>query len=246
MLNAFNRATKKVAPGAFAMLEILLATWNKEALYHEWKLPDGYQAHIKVLDQKIVRLEIDELDHYKMNTLVTVNAPLEFRLANIANVTHSIDAFVLREVIRYCSFSHEVLESYKLAINKELLTANRKTNSKINKHIKEINYYSINILEQYSITVLSKEILIKLLEEIDFALQTKKSFQVLTIHDCYGCHPNYMNDLRRNYNHILAGMHRSNILQDILRQLYHDKEYTLELFNDDFYDEIIENDYAIC
>ena len=84
MLNAFNRATKKVAPGAFAMLEILLATWNKEALYHEWKLPDGYQAHIKVLDQKIVRLEIDELDHYKMNTLVTVNVPLEFGLANIA------------------------------------------------------------------------------------------------------------------------------------------------------------------
>ena len=43
------------------MLEILLATWNKEALYHEWKLPDGYQAHVKVLDQKIVRLEIDWL-----------------------------------------------------------------------------------------------------------------------------------------------------------------------------------------
>lgn len=184
MLNAFNRATKKVAPGAFAMLEILLATWNKEALYHEWKLPDSYQAHVKVLDQKIVRLEIDELDHYKMNTLVTVNAPLEFGLANIANVTHSIDAFVLREVIRYCSFSHEVLESYKLAINKELLTANRKTNSKINKQIKEINYYSINLLEQYSIKVLSKEVLSKLLDEIDFALQTKKSFQVLTIHDC--------------------------------------------------------------
>ena len=55
-----------------------------------------------------------------------------------------------------------------------------------------------------------------------------------------------MNDLRRNYNHILAGMHRSIILQDIIRQLYNDKEYTLQLFNDDFYDEIIDNDYAIC
>ena len=41
-------------------------------------------------------------------------------------------------------------------------------------------------------------------------------------------------------------MHRSNILQDILRQLYHNKEYKLELFNDDFYEEIIDNDYAIC
>ena len=63
----------------------------------------------------------------------------------------------------------------------------------------------------------------QLIRGFDFALQTKKSFQVLTIHDCYGCHPNYMNDLRRNYNHILANMHRSNILQDILRQLYNDK-----------------------
>ena len=101
-------------------------------------------------------------------------------------------------------------------------------------------------MEQYSIKVLSKEVLLKLLEEIDFALQTKKTFQVLTIHDCFQTHPNYSNDLRRNYNHVLAGMHRSNILQDILRQLYHDKEYTLELFDDDFYDEIIDNDYAIC
>ena len=100
------------------------------------------------------------------------------------NTTHSIDSFVLREVIRYCSFSHEVLKSYKLAINKELLTADRKTNSKINKHIKEVDYYSINLLEQYSIKVLSKEVLSKLLDEIDFALETKKSFQVLTIHDC--------------------------------------------------------------
>ena len=77
-------------------------------------------------------------------------------------------------------------------------------------------------------------------------METRRYGVTNRINTTDGCHPNYMNDLRRNYNHILAGMHRSNILQDILRHLYNDKEYTLELFDDDFYDEIIDNDYAIC
>jgi len=51
-LNAFYRAATTVAPGAWQLLQDLLASWQPFALSHEWQLPDGFEAKVKVMADK--------------------------------------------------------------------------------------------------------------------------------------------------------------------------------------------------
>ena len=83
-LDAFYQACQEVAPGAFNMLPVLRDTWKPDALVHEWYLPDGHKAYVPVMASSVIRLEIDELEGYKMSTLVTENVCLEKGLSNIA------------------------------------------------------------------------------------------------------------------------------------------------------------------
>lgn len=46
-----------------------------------------------------------------------------------------------------------------------------------------------------------------------------QSFQLVTVHDCFRCHPNYGNDLRQQYNTIMADLNDSKILPYIAQQL---------------------------
>ena len=72
------------------------------ALEHKWSLPDGHVVHAKVLVPVDKKIEIDELDHATFTFRTTANQPLEFGLSLAANIIHSIDAFVVREMIRRC------------------------------------------------------------------------------------------------------------------------------------------------
>ena len=60
-LDAFYKAAWEIAPGAWELLQDLLASWQPYALVHEWQLPDGYNARVKVMTKQTVRIEVDEL-----------------------------------------------------------------------------------------------------------------------------------------------------------------------------------------
>ena len=60
-LNAFYEAAQKIAPGAWELLQDLLGAWQPNALAHSWQMPDGFDAKVKVMVKKEVRIEVDEL-----------------------------------------------------------------------------------------------------------------------------------------------------------------------------------------
>jgi len=64
-LAAFYKALVSVAPGAWEVLQDLLSSWQAYALSHEFKLPDGFDAHIKVMVKQDppLSIEVDELNH---------------------------------------------------------------------------------------------------------------------------------------------------------------------------------------
>lgn len=88
-LNAFYEAALKVAPGAWELLQDLLASWNPNALVHSWKLPDGYDARVKVMVKESAKVEVDELDHASFTYEYYVNMPKKKDVSNVANVVHS-------------------------------------------------------------------------------------------------------------------------------------------------------------
>ena len=48
-------------------------------------------------------------------------------------------------------------------------------------------------------------------------------FQLITNHDCFKAHPNYGNDVRQQYNNIMADINDSNMLAYIVNQIAHTK-----------------------
>lgn len=83
-LKAFYQAAQIVAPGAWELLQELLASWQPYALQHAWQLPDGFEAKVKVMKQKDVRIEVDELDHAEFSYTFYENEGQERGLSNVA------------------------------------------------------------------------------------------------------------------------------------------------------------------
>ena len=88
-LNAFYKAMMIVCPGAWQALEDLREAWNAYALFHAWKLPDGFDAKVKVMEKMEKRIEVDELDHATFTHEFFVNEGSKTGISLVANVTHS-------------------------------------------------------------------------------------------------------------------------------------------------------------
>lgn len=80
---------EEVAPGAWQLLQDLLASWNPNALHHSWKMPDGYDIKVNVMTKKNIRIEVDELDHATFSFEFQVNEAKKKGLSNVANPVHS-------------------------------------------------------------------------------------------------------------------------------------------------------------
>ena len=261
-LVAFYKAMNIVAPGAWNLLEVLLASWQPYALFHAWQLPDGFQTKIKVMDIVEVRIEVDELDHssftyqYKEN----VGLPTGHHKAksNAANVVHSLDAYVLRSVHRRCNYDREVVEQ---ALNQLQGEFAGRQNTMISAQPAPTDTawaYYVNLWQQtgmadvvilphiteVGVEYLPTKMICKLIE-ICQGMLTYEPFEVVTIHDEYKCHPNHMNHLRYQYKEILADLAESTALDFILSTIYGKPGHLPKLSNN-LGQAIRQADYALC
>jgi hypothetical protein len=232
-LMAFHQAAMTVAPGAWELLQDLLASWQPFALYHSWKMPDGYDVKVKVMKKKETRIEVDELDHATFTYQYFENQGERRGLSNAANVVHSVDAYVLRSIHRRCNYDRAVAIDAQAAILDELeLRYQGYTNQVTDAHGK-LAYY----LQQYErsdmvdVTIMPyikdghdtqylSTLHLEKLSNIIFTMLDYKPFPVIAIHDEFKCHPNNMNHLRQQYINIFAEIAESNILSDILTQIH--------------------------
>jgi len=120
-LNAFYQAAHTIAPGAWELLQDLLASWQPYALHHSWKMPDGFDARIKVMKKVDARIEVDELDHATFTYEFFENVGSKTGLANAANITHSVDAYILRCMHRRCNYDRKIAERAAIMIEIEML-----------------------------------------------------------------------------------------------------------------------------
>lgn len=243
-LDAFHKACQKVAPGAFNLLPVLRDTWDKNALAHSWTLPDGFHTYVPVLDEDVIRLEVDELGGYKMSTLVVENKPVDFGLANIANVTHSLDSYILRCLIRYCSYDKKDIMQKADLVGAEIIERSLDPVDETDLVDIKDNYVDITVLNNHKPHELTSELLDELADLLNLMLKNDP-FEIIPVHDCFSCHPNNMNTLRFWYNEILARLSDSTVLQSILSEMYK-QDVRLEVFPESIADEIRQAEYAIC
>lgn len=265
-LDAFYAAAKKTAPGAWELLEDLRASWRSGALVHSWKLPDGFDARVKVMtkvgsDDSRSRIEVDELDHATFTYEYFINEGQKKGLSNIANVVHSMDAYVLRCMHRRCNYDAELVTCAEMLIESELISraadfadtsisVDEDTYNKVQYYIAQ---YQRSTLADVVILSYLTSATVKLLDSVHLhklmticrGMLAYKPFPIITVHDEFKCHPNHVDHMRWQYREILAEIAESTVLDDLLTQLYGQPGQFVKL-SQDLGTKIRQSAYALC
>lgn len=231
LLETFYQAASTIAPAAFELMQDLLNTWQPNALMHSWVMPDNFHVNIKVMQSKETRIEVDELNHTTFTTYVKVNQGSKQGLANVANIIHSIDGYLLRTLIRRASFNENKVKQALLEIQSELaarmsgaptheaeMTDDLQNMLTIYDYSKMLDISIIDHIDYNNVALLPHSLLVKLELTLTKMVELGSS-PVLTVHDAFRAHPNHCDTVRYWYKEIMSELAESNILAYIVSQV---------------------------
>lgn len=217
LYQAFLMTMETQAPGVWELNKAIGELWQSEAYSHDWTLPDNYHVHVKVMEKHqdtIQFLNRPETVTIKINTPTVEGRSLQ------ANTTHSVDGLVVREMTRRCMFSKDTLIRVINALDSPLEvtdTDDSKMVIKLWNWYLETNFLSVRILDYLNadnMGLVDSMVIAKMIKTMPDV-----PFEILSIHDCFRCLPNYGNDLRIQYNQILSDIAGSTILSSIASQI---------------------------
>ena len=226
----FNEACLVVAKGAFSLMPVLIDSWDSNALAHEWTMVDGFEVFIPILETKTTTIRVDELGGAGIAFQYKANQTAQYGLANAANFTHALDGLVMRNMVRRCSYDKDILQPIKELLELHILKCSigyapilksrRMTRlvelALANKFFDPVffNYLDENNVKELPIEVATK------LNELAAKMLAQPSFHLITVHDAFKCLPTYGNTVRYWYAEIMAEIAESDMLQQLLQQLY--------------------------
>lgn len=220
-LDVFYQTMVEEVPGIWELNEALLNLADPTVDEYNWVLPDNFHVKIKV------KTKIDTPVEFLGETFITskkVQGPVENDLSLGANSVHSVDGMVVREMSRRCNFDPDAMINLLKLIKQQggvrhSLMQRDQDQEVITlwEHYLQSGFLSARILEvldDQNLWWVDKGVICNLISTLP-----EKPFSVLSVHDCFRVHPNYGNDLRKQYNQILSEIASSNLLQYIVSQI---------------------------
>jgi DNA-directed RNA polymerase len=101
-LEAFYASLDDTLPGALDVMDAINEFWDFDSDVHMWTLPDGHVAKVPVTEMTNIRIEVDELNHRTFTYRYNKQQPSENYRSLVANIVHSVDGYVAREMVRRC------------------------------------------------------------------------------------------------------------------------------------------------
>lgn len=225
LLEVFYKTVADNAPGAWEINQTMLAIWDKTALENSWILPDNFHVKIKVMSQtkEMVQFlnEPFEVTYYQ-------NQPMEGGRSLGANMVHSIDGMVVREMQRRCNYNPAMIIDLL-----DKAEDHRVRGSGGRGRDRDADALVAKLWEHYLVTGFLSARILTYLDEFNLGMidwdpvgdlissLPATPFEIISIHDCFRCLPNYGNDLRRQYNLLLAKIAESDLLSSIISQICH-------------------------
>ncbi len=250
MLDLFYATMEQEAPGLVMLRNALIDSWDPKAESNSWTLPDNFHVHIKIMDTREEEVEFGG-EIFKVST--KVNRPIEHNVSLAAHTIHSVDGFVVREISRRCTYDPEQLFRVieVLTAPATYVPARRRPHDDLIEVLWD-HYLRTGFLSARILDVVDAENL-HLIGEAGVSALTnlistlpEKPFPVLPVHDCFRVHPNYGNDLRRQYNQVLSELATSEILADMATQITHTPTTVTKLSDPvSFARKILDADYAL-
>ncbi|AUV59092.1 hypothetical protein [Escherichia phage PMBT57] len=243
MLNVFESTMNVEAPAVWELNKFWLQCGNPEAFVYHWVMPDGFNVYIKVMVNEVETVHFLDKPY---DCVRKVQGTEEKTRMLSANTTHSIDGLVVRELVRRCDYDKNQIEYIKALCNGE---AEYKASEKnYGKAMELWGYYEktgfltariFDYLDSETIKLVNTQDILDLIESMP-----KKPFHVLTVHDCFRCLPNYGNDIRRQYNNLLATIAKGDLLSFIMSQVL-GQEVTIGKLDPTLWEDVLETEYAL-
>jgi hypothetical protein len=222
-IDLFYETMETMAPGAWQLNMALQDLWTHvKGNTYDWVLPDNFYACIETKDKEV---ETVELLGQKHDIVMTVDARPMFHKGLGPNLIHSVDGMIVREMYRRCMFDKNRINEILNIINgteafrfgKKRAEEAKEAVTILWNHYKETGFLSVRILDYIdsdTITMVDELVIAKMVNSLP-----AKAFDVVAVHDCFRCHPNYGNDLRIQYNTIIADLNDSNLLKFLASQV---------------------------
>lgn len=258
-LEIFRRVYARLLPGSEGFRKATLEGWNSKALSYYWEGPDGAQIEFCVQgDPHKAQAYVEK--GWEMNYVLTENEPREmwikaengeiYRNTGVkclgANLTHNTDRYVLMETVRRVhmtkAHANEILRNSTEAKNKWEDDEQLKRLYRCYKKQGIVSVRWLYLVEEKNATLPDdvREELVRIAEEE----LGNKVFDIMVIHDAFGCVVNHMNRLRQTVNYVLASIYKSSIVE------YWNEQLGLEIpvgeFDEDMYEMIKNADYLMC
>ena len=214
-VDLFYETMEAMAPGAWDLNLGLQELWHMvETSDYQWTLPDNFHACIETKTKVLVPFQMYGKDYA---VPVKVDGRPEFHKGLGPNLIHSIDGMVVREMYRRCMFDRDhVIELLELILQGNYhhpFSTERKKDKLVKTlwdHYENTGFLSariIDLLDAKNLGMVDHTVIKDLLLSLP-----EKPFELVSVHDCFRCHPNYGNDLRRQYNIIMADINDSTLL----------------------------------
>lgn len=212
-LPAFYEMYQREFPGVWAVLQYIQGLWQSEVHSHRWVMPDGFEViqWNNGLEEQKVQLFSQEMTVYKQ-----VHTQERRGIALAANVTHSTDGFICREMVKranYCpqeakdtlEFGFEDNDAHPDLTN--LLALYRRT-----------RFLSIDLIVRMNSETFQEKLseverleIVMLLEH----LAAKSQFDLVPVHDSFSCMADYCNDMCEMYRYLMQQLWDSTLLESI-------------------------------
>lgn len=244
LLRVFYETMGRLAPGVWELNQAMLSMWNPRAYSNDWVLPDNFHVHVKVMSK--VKETVNFLNQ-PFDTFYNANLPNEKGRSLGANMTHSIDGMVVREMTRRCNYNQARINKVRwialAGVSAPIIeNAHTKMVRVLWKHYTETGYLSARILDHVDIYNVNLIDIVPLMELINSL--PEKPFQIMSIHDCFRCLPNYANDMRKQYTLQLMLIAKSNLLSSVVSQII-GKPVQIGKLDHDLYKDIEQAEYAL-
>lgn len=242
----FVRVMQEELPGVWNYNEACLSLWNSQVDEYSWVMPDNFRCVIPV------EVTVPHTFHWcnePRTTYIKEKKAKESGRSYGANFIHSVDSLMVREITRRCMYNPQKIRRIKKLLQIAAVFPSGSNGeatmvSTLWNHYERSGFLSARIIDYINEdTLWEVKDPQKVLELINsFPV---KPFEVITIHDSYRVLPNYGNDIRKQYRNVLAELHKSKLLVDIMSQATGRNLYEVEKY-EEFSDEVMNLEYAIC
>jgi len=219
-IDLFYDTISEMAPGAWDLNLGLQELWDEvKGSMYEWVMPDNFHACIETKDKELIPFKFLDTEY---TVAKKIDARPDFHKGLGPNMIHSVDGMVVREMFRRCMFKPATTQRVLKAIH----SANHGTDGKSSQIVTELwdnflrtGFLSVRILDHLyedTMGLVSPTTILELIGSLP-----DKPFELVSVHDCFRAHPNYGNDLRKQYNRILADLNDSTLLESMAKQVAH-------------------------